>query len=256
MEQLAALPPTTIGILVVVAFVAGFIDAIAGGGGILTMPALLAAGLPPHLTFGTNKGQAIWGTLAALGKYARAGLVDSKRVLPALAGAFSAALLGARTVLLVPKEVLRPVVLVLLVVVAAWLALRRGTNGPQAAPSSPALAAFLIATAIGFYDGFFGPGTGTFLIALHARFLGDSLDRASANAKVVNAASNLAAVVMFAVGGFVVWSIAVPMAMAQIAGGFAGSHAAIRGGAPVVRRVVFLVVVLLVFKLASDIAAS
>jgi len=254
-DGLAALPPLGLPLLVGAAFAAGFVDAIAGGGGILTVPALLAAGLPPHLAFGTNKGQAVWGTAAALVKFARAGLVDRSRARPAFVAGIAGSLGGAQLVLLLPPATLRPLVLALLVVVAVWLALRRS---PAAAPATtttttrhPVPVAVAIAVVVGAYDGFFGPGTGTFLIVLHARLLGDALDRASANA-----ASNLAALALFASRGVVVWSVALPMALAQVAGGTVGSHVAIRGGAAVVRRVVLAVVVALVLKLARDLVVG
>ncbi len=253
---LAALSPLTVALLVGAAFCAGFVDAIAGGGGVLTVPALLAAGLPPQLAFGTNKGQSVWGTAAALVRFARAGLVDRARALPAFLVGFGASLGGAALVLWVPSTMLRPVVLVLLVVVAVWLTLRRAVLVRATPPRHPVAMAVAIAAVVGAYDGFFGPGTGTFLIALHARLLGDALDRASANAKVVNAASNLAALALFASRGVVLWSVALPMALAQIVGGTVGSHVAIRGGAAVVQRVVFFVVVVLIAKIASDLAGG
>lgn len=255
-DTIVSLPPSWVALLVVGAFVAGFVDAIAGGGGVITVPALLATGLPPHLAFGTNKGQSVWGTAAALVKFARAGLIDRRRALPAFVAGFAGSLGGAQLVLWLPPSTLRPLVLVLLVAVAAWLAVRGTAVVAKAPPRHPILTAVAVAVVVGAYDGFFGPGTGTFLIALHARLLGDALDRASANAKVVNGASNLAALLLFASKGVVVWGIALPMAVAQVLGGIAGSHTAIRGGAPLVRRVVLVVVVVLVAKIARDIAVS
>jgi uncharacterized membrane protein YfcA len=250
------LPPLVLALLVGAGFVAGFLDAIAGGGGLITVPALLAAGLPLHVAFGTNKAQSVWGTAAALVRYARAGLVDTVRAGPAFAAALVGAAGGAQLVLWLAPTTLRPLVLVLLVAVAAWLALRRGDVVPGPAARHPRAVAAAVAFVIGAYDGFFGPGTGTFLIVAHARLLGDRLDRASANAKVVNGASNLAALALFAVGGVVVWPIAAPMALAQLLGGWTGSHVAIRGGAPLVRRVVLVVVVALVAKLARDLVTA
>jgi hypothetical protein len=245
--------PAVVALLSLAAFVAGMLDAIAGGGGLVTVPALLAAGLPPHVALGTNKGQSVFGPVAALLRYARAGLVDSRRARVVFPLAFAGALLGARLVLVLPPEQLRPVVLGLLVAVAAWLAARRGelvaASAPQAHPRRIAAA---IALLVGAYDGFFGPGTGTFLIVAFARLLGDRLDRASANAKVANFASNLAAVALFGVRGAVLWQLVLPMALAQFAGGFAGAHLAVRGGARTVRGLVLLVVVALVGKLAWD----
>ncbi len=255
-EGASAVPLSWLALLSLGAFVAGFVDAIAGGGGVITVPALLAAGLPPQLVLGTNKGQSVWGTAAALVKFARAGLIDGRRALPAFVAGFVGSLGGAQLVLLVPPETLRPLVLALLVGVAAWLSLRGTAIAAATPPRRPIVVAVVIAVCVGAYDGFFGPGTGTFLIVLHARLLADRLDRASANAKVVNAASNLAALALFASRGVVVWSVALPMALAQIAGGYAGSHTAVRGGAVLVRRVVLVVVVVLVVKLARDLALS
>jgi hypothetical protein len=150
-------------------------------------------------------------------------------------------------------------VLTLLVVVAAFLAFRRGPP-PGERPEPPrnrmlTLGA-VIALLIGTYDGFFGPGTGTFLIISFSGLLGHSMTRASADAKVVNFASNLAAVALFAYRGLVLWHVALPMAAAQFTGGWIGAHLAVRGGDKLVRRVVLLVVVALVLKLGRDVLAG
>lgn len=250
------LAPWHVAALLLAAFVAGFIDAIAGGGGLLTVPALLAVGLPPHLVLGTNKGQAVWGSGAALLGFWRGGLVDQDRAPPAFVLGFCGSWAGAALVLLVSPEVLRPVVLVLLIAVAGVLTFRPALSpDPRLAdrPGAAGIAAAL-ALGIGAYDGFFGPGTGTFLILGYALLLGRPLARASADAKVVNFASNLAALLAFAWRGTVVWSIALPMAVAQFAGGLAGSRVAIRGGDRLVRGVVLAVVLGLVAKLGWDLA--
>jgi hypothetical protein len=153
---------------------------------------------------------------------------------------------------------LKPIVLGLLVAAGLFVGLRRGP--PRAVARVPPRLAGVttagLALAIGAYDGFFGPGTGTFLIVAFASLLGDGLRRASAEAKVVNFASNLAAVVLFASRGLVLWKIALPMAAAQAAGGVLGAHLAVRGGDVLVRRVVLAVVLALVAKLARDLWAS
>jgi uncharacterized membrane protein YfcA len=230
------------------------VDAIAGGGGLLTVPALVAAGLPPHLALGTNKGQAVFGSGASLLRFARAGLVDPARARVAFPFGFAGSLLGAAGVLLVRPDVLKPLVLALLVGAAVFTAARRGP--PQVAARVSArrapLAAALIALVIGGYDGFFGPGTGTFLIVAFASILGDGLVRASGEAKVVNFASNLAAVVLFSLRGLVLWKVALPMAAAQFVGGTLGAHLAVRRGDTFVRRVVLLVVLALSLKLGRD----
>ncbi len=250
--------PTVIAALAAAAFVAGTIDAIAGGGGLITLPALLAAGLPPALALGTNKGQSTFGSFSALVHFWRAGAVDRRRAPVAFAAAFVGALLGARLVLAIPREALRPVVLVLLVGVAAALAFRpelADVKEPQVVPQAT-LKAALIAGVIGCYDGFFGPGTGTFAIMAYVAWLRDPMAGASANAKVVNFASNLAALAVFVERGVVRWEVALPMAAAQFAGGALGARLTVKRGGPFVRRVVLGVVAALVVKLATDLVRA
>jgi uncharacterized membrane protein YfcA len=247
------LPISTILFLTLASLCAGVVDAIGGGGGLVTVPALLAAGLPAPQALGTNKGQSVFGSGAALWRYARAGLVDGKVARVTFPAGLAGSLCGAALVLLVPPAALRPVVLALLVVVAAVLAFRPEALAPRTErrPRHPAVAA-AIALAIGAYDGFFGPGTGTFLIFAFVLFFGGEVRKASADAKVVNFASNLAAVALFAARGTVVWPVALPMAAGQFLGGLAGAHLAVRGGDRLVRRVVLAVVVALVAKLGLD----
>jgi uncharacterized protein len=243
--------------LAAVGLVAGTFDAIGGGGGLLTVPALLAAGLPPHLALGTNKGQSVFGSGAALWRFARSGLVDGRRARLTFPLGIAGSLLGAAAVLLLRPAVLRPVVLALLVGAALFIALRRSpASTARPAPGHTALRAAAIALSVGAYDGFFGPGTGTFLIVGFALLLGDGLARASAEAKVVNFASNLAALALFASRGVVLWRVALPMAAGQLAGGLLGAHLAVRRGDALVRRVVLLVVLGLVVKLWRDLWAG
>lgn len=242
-----------------VALVAGTMDAIAGGGGLLTLPALLWAGLPPHLALGTNKGQSVFGSGAALARFGHAGLVDGRRARVTFPAGLAGSLAGAALVLVVPADRLRPIVLALLAFAAVFVGTRRPRPAPvDGAPPRPQAlpAAAAIALGIGAYDGFFGPGTGTFLIVAFVAVLGDGLARASAGAKVVNFASNLAAVSLFAARGVVVWRIALPMAVAQLAGGWLGAHLAVRRGDALVRRVAVVVALALAAKLAWDMRAA
>ena len=240
-------------LLTATAFVAGTVDAIGGGGGLLTLPALVALGLGPHQALGTNKGQSVFGSLAALGRFARAGMVDRARARITFPAGLVGSLLGAALVLVVSPALLRPLIVVLLVAAAVGMALRRPTH-PRIGPWQPVTrrAAFVIALVIGAYDGFFGPGTGTFLIVAFAALLGDDLRHATADAKVVNFASNLAAVVLFSLRGAVIWRLALPMAAAQLAGAALGAHLAIRRGEALVRYVVVGVALALAAKLALD----
>jgi uncharacterized membrane protein YfcA len=245
--------PAETALLCLAAFIGGVVDAIAGGGGIITVPALLAVGLPPHFALGTNKGQAVWGSAAAIVRYARAGLLDRRSALRSFPLALVGSALGALLVLQIKPGVLRPLVLVLLVAAAVFIAFVRVPSPSEEKPRVPSAALLgAIAFLLGGYDGFFGPGTGTFLIVLYVALLGISLARASADAKVVNCASNFAALVVFSIQGVVVWSLAAPMLVAQIFGGWTGAHLAVRGGNRFIRLVVVLVALALVVKVACD----
>ena len=252
-----AVSPSTLSLLVLASFLAGTVDAIGGGGGLITLPALLAAGLPPVLALGTNKGQSVFGSGAALLRYARAGLVDGRVARITFPAGFVGSLGGASLALLAPPAALRPVVLGLLVVVAVVLALRPAAPAPRPAGAHRSLfVAAAIALVIGTYDGFFGPGTGTFLIFGFVLLFGAGMREASADAKVVNFASNLAAVALFGSQGLVAWQVALPMAAGQFAGGLAGAHLAVRGSDRLVRWAVLAVVVALVAKVGTDLAGG
>ena len=244
--------PGQLALLVVTALAAGVVDAIGGGGGLLTLPVLLAVGLPPQLALGTNKGQSVFGSAAALARYGIAGLVSLPRAGLTIPLGFVGALLGASWVVRLDSAVLRPLVLGLLVASAVFLVAVRPHQATAEAPSHARLRAALLALGVGAYDGFFGPGTGTLLVVGFAGLLALPLRQASAEAKAVNAASNLAALLLFASRGSVVWALAVPMAVGQLLGGFLGAQLAIQGGDRVVRVVVLLVVASLVVKLAGD----
>jgi uncharacterized membrane protein YfcA len=253
MEGLPELSTLHIATLSGVAFLAGVIDAIAGGGGLITFPALLTSGLPAHVALGTNKGQSVFGSAAALLRYARAGLVDREQAKATFPAGFIGALAGAALVLLFPPSVLRPVVLVMLVGAAAFVAQLRDVAPRSAVPSDKArLLATAIALVIGTYDGFFGPGCGTFLFVAFVGLLGATVARATADAKVVNFASNLASVIVFSIRGVVVWKLALPMAAGQALGAWTGAHMAVKVGPPLIRRVVLLVVLALVARLGYD----
>jgi uncharacterized membrane protein YfcA len=243
-----------IALLTAVAFVAGVIDAVAGGGGLLTVPALLAAGLPPHVALATNKGQSVFGSGAALVAFRRRGALDGELARYTFPLGFLGALCGTHVVLWIAPEVLKPVVVVLLPLAALSLFVQR-RSGDGEPPRARLWLASMLALTIGAYDGFFGPGTGTFLVVGFSVLLHAPLLRASAEAKVVNFASNLAALSLFASRGVVLWQIALPMAVAQLAGGFTGAHLAVHGGDRLVRAVVVLVVLAVVVKLALDLAS-
>jgi uncharacterized membrane protein YfcA len=252
------LSPTTLVVLGLAAFVAGVVDSVAGGGGLITLPALLAAGLPPHLALGTNKGQSVWGSGAALVSYARAGYVRGGRARVTFPVGLVGATLGVCLLVQVPSAFLKPLVLGLLVAVAVFLAFRPKLAPPADAPEHPPLrlaASGAIAFVIAFYDGFFGPGTGTFLILCFVLLLHEVPLRASAEAKVVNFASNLASCGIFALSDYVVWRAAVPMAAGQLLGATLGARLTVKRGDDLVRKIVMLVVLGTCAKLAWDLWA-
>jgi uncharacterized membrane protein YfcA len=230
-------------------------DAVGGGGGLVTVPALLAVGLPPHLALGTNKGQSVFGSFASLLRFSHAGLVDRRAARFAFPLALAGSSAGVALALAIRPEVLRPVVLALLIAAAVIVLAVRPPEGAQAAvPAGRARAIWaLAALIIGAYDGFFGPGTGTFLILVSVALLHQPLSRATADAKVVNFGSNVAAVAFFASRGAILWKVALPMAGAQLVGGFLGAHLAVRRGDRFIRAVVVMVVLALVVKIAHDI---
>lgn len=255
-EPLADLTWVQMTALVGAAFFAGAMDAIAGGGGLVTVPALLAAGLPPHAAIATNKGQSTFGSFAAALRYGHAGLIDRETARFAFPLAIAGSAAGALLALRLPADVLRPIVLALLLGAGVVVTLSRPRGGDGADRSTrrhAALGFALAALLIGAYDGFFGPGTGTFLIAFYVGWAGLSLRRATADAKVVNFAANVTALAVFASRGAIWWGVALPMAGAQLMGGFLGAHVAVRRGERLIRFVVLVVVVALVLKVARDV---
>lgn len=253
-EDRLSVSPLELTLLVGAAFCAATVDAIAGGGGLLTVPALLAVGLPPHAVLGTNKGQAMFGSLAAIFRYRHAGLLDVRAAAYTFPLGFAGSFAGTALALRIAPRLLGPVILVLLILAGALVVFVRPRSNAVAAfpPRHAALGMAAAALTIGAYDGFFGPGTGTFLIVAFVALAGRTLARASADAKVVNFASNVAAALLFAWHGVVHWEISLPMAGANLAGGFLGAHLAVRRGDRFIRGVVFLVVLALVVKVARD----
>lgn len=238
------------------ALLAGLMDAIAGGGGLILVPALFAVfpGAPPALLLGTNKMSSIAGTLMATLRYGWSVPIPWKAIVPAAGVAALGALAGAQTVRLLDPEVLRPVIVVLLVLVALYTLLRRDLGAhPGRGPfvhKRFALPAF--AALVGFYDGFFGPGAGSFLIFGLVRGFGYDFLGAAAAAKALNFATNFGALVLFAWTDNVMYVYALPMAACSILGAFIGSHLAIKRGAPFIRAAFLLVVFALIAKLAWD----
>jgi len=239
------------------AFGAGVIDAMAGGGGLVQLPALFAAfpGVPHPALLGTGKLAGFAGTSSALLRYLQHVRLDRRLVLPAATSAFVAALAGAWIATQVPPDRFRAMVPVLLSLVLAYTLLHRDfglEHRPRAHGRAGRLLAAAGAGVIGLYDGFFGPGTGSFLMFLFVRGFGLDFLHASASAKVVNATTNLAAIILFGVTGDVIWLLGLAMAVCNVTGAQLGSHLAIRRGSSFVRVVFLLVVGSLIAKTAWD----
>ncbi|MDO5056014.1 MAG: TSUP family transporter [Lautropia sp.] len=244
-------------IVTLASFLAGMIDAIAGGGGLITVPALFAVfpDSAPASLLGTNKGSAIWGTTFAARQYARRVRLRRAVLLPAIGMALLGSLLGAWTVTLIDPGFLRQLLpLVLLALLVYTLAKKDlGRHAQTALPQrTETLLMGAMALVIGFYDGFFGPGTGSFLVFLFVRFLGHDFLQATANAKFINIATNFSALLLFAAKGHVWWQVALYMAVANVAGSLLGTRLALRHGTGFVRVVFILVVATLIVKTGWD----
>jgi uncharacterized membrane protein YfcA len=239
------------------AVLAGLVDAVVGGGGLIQLPALFSVfpqSLPATL-FGTNKLAAVWGTAVAARTYAKRLSLDWSIALPAAIAALAFAFLGARSVSEFPPDILRKVLPFVLLAVAVYVFRRKdfGTEPREDVPISMSAArkrglALAIGSVIGFYDGFFGPGTGSFLIFLFVRVFYLDFLQASAVAKVVNVACNLAALAWFGAAGYVIWQLGLMMAVCNIAGALIGTRLAMWGGTGFVRKLFLVVVGLLIIK--------
>ncbi|MBK7977899.1 MAG: TSUP family transporter [Deltaproteobacteria bacterium] len=231
-------------------FVAGFIDAIAGGGGLIAVPVLLWSGLPPHVALGTNKLQSSIGTAVAVARYVRAGLVRWRDVRLGTITSFVAAMAGTWCVSRLDPAALRTVIPVLLLVIAAWMLLQPQL-GAEARPPlvDPRVFALVAGSVLGFYDGFFGPGTGSFWTVACVGVLGLELRGATAYTKVVNLASNVGALVLFALAGRVDYRVGLVMIAGQVTGARLGSGLVIRRGASLIRPIFVAMVVALALKL-------
>jgi uncharacterized protein len=236
---------------------AGFVDAIVGGGGLILVPALFATFPGAHAAtlLGTNKSASIWGTAFASWQYARRVEMRWASLLPAMGLSFAGSMAGAWVVTLISPDFMRKLLpLTLLAVLLYTLAKKElgHTHAPRYSGRQEILWAGLIGLAVGFYDGFFGPGTGSFFVFLFVRWLGYDFLHASASAKLLNMTSNLAALILFTVKGFVWWHFALALAVANVAGSLLGTRLALRHGAIFVRLAFIVVVSALILKTGFD----
>lgn len=249
---------TTLLWLMLAAFLAGLVDAVAGGGGLITVPALLLLkpewGLP--MLLGTNKTQSCFGTAVAAWTYAQRLRLPWQLLFWAILAAFAGSLVGSIGVGWIPPGIYKPILVFILAGVALYTYAKKDLGLLQHPAPEPRRAIVLAATmgfVIGAYDGLIGPGTGSFFILAGIALLGFDFLQASASAKVLNVATNLASVIFFALAGVIQWSVALPMAVANIAGNRLGAHLAMAKGARWVRLVFQLVVWLILLRLAWEV---
>ncbi len=236
---------------------AGFVDAIVGGGGLILVPALFATfpGAAPATLFGVNKSASIWGTAAATWQYSQRVQLRWPTLWPAALAGFCGSMAGAWLVTVIAPDFLRKALPLVLTGVLLYT-LARKDLGRQHAPRfslrAETWACVAIGLVIGFYDGFFGPGTGSFLVFVLVRWLGYDFLHASASAKLINTATNLAAIILFAWKGHIWWHYALTMALANVTGSLLGTRLALKHGTGFVRSVFILVVGALILKTSYD----
>ncbi len=230
---------------------AGFVDAIGGGGGLISLPAYLIAGLPTHQAIATNKLSAACGTTLATARFARQGLLNWRLALPSMAAGLAGAWCGAHLSLLADADILTKVLYVVLPVTAV-LVLRKDTlrDAPEPAEATPktALIAAALSLVIGVYDGFYGPGTGTFLIIAFSLVARMDVLSANGQCKAVNLTTNVTSLIVFLRSGQIIMTLGLAAAVCNMIGGWLGAGMAIRAGTKITRPVILLVLALLLLK--------
>ena len=244
-------------VLGVAAFAAGLVDAVVGGGGLIQIPVLFSTfgSTAPATLLGTSKLAGIFGTAAAAVNYARRVRIAWSTAAPAAVAAFTFAFFGAYTVTKIPADFMRtllPVVLVAVAIYTFWKKDLGSVHAPLHSGRKEQIMAVLVGAGIGFYDGFFGPGTGSFLVFLFVRFFGFDFLSASAVSKVVNVACNFSALMWFGYSGHLLWALGLMMAACQVGGSLLGTKLAMKHGSAFVRKLFLLVVTVLIFKTGYD----
>lgn len=247
----------TILMLGLTAFFAGLIDAAVGGGGLIQLPGVFTflPNTPPVTIYGINKFSSFSGTCMATRQYLRSVRLPWALVAPAMICAFVFAFVGASVVSYLPVSILKPMILVLLILMAVYTFIKKDfgkLHKPREITGREKRNAALLGAAIGFYDGIFGPGTGSFLAFLFIRFFAFDFLHAAAAAKVVNLMTNLAALAFFVPAGHILWKFALPMAACNMIGGMVGARLAIRGGVKLIRVLFLILVTVLIGKFAYD----
>ncbi|MCH3916417.1 MAG: TSUP family transporter [Spirochaetia bacterium] len=244
--------PKMLIILCPLIFLAGFVDSIAGGGGLISLTSYMALGMPPHLALGNNKFASTSGTTVAAIRYIRAGQVEMKLGTFAVIFSLVGSAVGAHVALQASDTFLRYLMVVLVPVIAAFTLLKKDFGVAKRRMADGPLTYFICCIAcllIGFYDGFFGPGTGVFLTFLFSALIGLDIVTSCGTTKIVNLASNVAALATFILNGNIDYLIAIPCAACQIAGSYLGAGMAIRKGVAIVKPIMLIVMALLLLKL-------
>jgi uncharacterized protein len=237
-------------LLVIAAFAAGFIDSIAGGGGLLALPALLLAGLDPVAALATNKLQGTFGTASAAFTFWKKGHLRPLDHITEMLLVFAGAAFGVFAIAYAPTHILEAIMPVLLIAIAIYFAVSPKLTDVSSHPRlAPTYFTFGLAPIIGFYDGIFGPGTGSFFMLALVTLFGCGLIDATGRTKLFNFTSNMAALIMFAFGGKIIWSIGLVMGAAQIAGAQIGARLAIRNGAVIIRPLLVIVCIAMAARL-------
>ena len=262
MADLGELSALTLALLVLAAFVAGWIDAVVGGGGLIQLPALLIGlpdSTPPAAILGTNKISSVWGTATSSITYAVKVRPDWRTIVPLVIASAAGSALGAQLARFLPRDYFTPIVLVALVVVGAYT-WRRPELGLISQRKHDGRAHYgrtaAIGLGVGAYDGFLGPGTGSFFVILLVGVLGYAFLEASAKAKIANMVTNLSAIAVFAASGSILWVLGLAMGAANLLGGLLGSRTAISRGNAFIRKVFLVVLLGLIVRLAYDTVLS
>lgn len=240
---------TTILALSIVALVAGFVDSIAGGGGMITIPALMLAGIPSHEALGTNKFQGVFGTFSAVLHFYKKGHLDFKKCALLAGFAFVFSLFGTLSVQVINADFLRKIIPFLLMFFALYFLFSPKVSEESNKARLGRIALAFAIGAIGFYDGFFGPGTGSFLMIALISLGGFDIKDALAQAKLYNFATNLASVITFAVFGHIIFAVGAAMAVGQFIGGYLGAKMALKYGIKVIKPLVVIVSLVMCVKL-------
>lgn len=237
-------------------FAASAVDAIAGGGGLINLPAILAAGVPPHFALGTNKFASSFGAFTSAYTFTRSGKVFVPLMKITAPCTLVGSVIGVLTALRINQDFLQVIILALIFATAIYTIVKKNFGSEdifEGLTRKNLIQGCIFAFSLGFYDGFFGPGTGSFLIFLFIKVYGFDFTTAAGNSKVLNFVSNITSLVMFAINGKIYYMLGIPIGLAMIAGARVGSSIAIRNGAKVIKPIFVTIALVLTLKLMSDI---